>query len=79
MSDIENKVMGVETEKEKKKAAAANYFAGDALWEVSKKGCGTSLFTGAMVFEMLKPEYKARVKKGETDFTCEDFSFKLKK
>ncbi len=78
MSEIENKVLGKKEEVTAKSAVKPDYFAENYIWEVSKNGCGKSLFNGRMVYEMMDVSAKVKVKKGYKDITSGDFSFKLK-
>lgn len=62
MTEIENKILG-KTDK-RKLSAEQKYLTSAIVWKVSKSGCGSSLFNGLMVSEMLGSEAKKKALQG---------------
>lgn len=63
MSEIEDKILG-RTLKTKAAENLKKYFTSESVWTVTRKGCGTCLMNGKMVFEMLSSEGKRKASKG---------------
>ena len=76
---MEEKILGVEPKEEKKAKEVVKSFEPDVLWTVSKKGCGSCLMSGRMVYEMLDFDAKKQVLAGKKEVICGDITFKLKK
>lgn len=62
MTELENKILG--KAEEVKPAAQKQYLTSDFVWKVTKSGCGSSLYSGRMVAEMLSAEGKKKALKG---------------
>ena len=77
--DLENKILGLEEAPKEKPVVKANYLAEHCVWEVSKKECGKSIFTGVMVREMLDDNAKKIIMNGKKDLEYNGFRFKLVK
>lgn len=77
MSEIEDKILGIE----KKNSVAfvkKNVFETDAVWFVSKEGCGKNLINGVMAYEMLSPDGKRKALKGNKKISDHGFVFERK-
>lgn len=74
MSEIEDKVLG-RKKANKTDAKRPNYFLPETVWKVSKKGCGTTIVNGRMVYEMLSNEGKQKASKGIKRILDKDFEF----
>lgn len=71
MSDMEYKILG----KEKKNAAkikGQEAFKAQAVWKISRKGCGIMLTNGVMVAQMLSAEGKTKALNGALTITDAD-------
>lgn len=76
---MEEKILGIEPKEEKKAKEVVKSFEPDVLWTVSKKGCGSCLMSGRMVYEMLDFDAKKQVLAGKKEVKCGEMTFKLKK
>lgn len=77
MTELENKILG--TDDTAKSALQKQYLTSEVIWKVDKTGCGSSLYSGRMVAEMLSAESKKKALKGckkisENGFTFERLS-----
>lgn len=77
MTELENKILG--TDDTAKSALQKQYLTSEVIWKVAKIGCGSSLYSGRMVAEMLSAESKKKALKGckkisENGFTFERLS-----
>ena len=77
MTELENKILG--TDNTAKSALQKQYLTSEVIWKVAKTGCGSSLYSGRMVAEMLSAESKKKALKGckkisENGFTFERLS-----
>lgn len=62
MTELENKILG-KTEAAKP-LAPKQYLTSEVVWKVAKTGCGSSLYSGRMVAEMLSSDGKKKALKG---------------
>jgi hypothetical protein len=76
MSEIKDKVLGVKTKKARI-VPLANVLTADCVWKVTKQGCGTSVFDGLMVAQMLDRADKAKILSGQTHLTSGLYEFEL--
>ena len=76
---MEEKILGVEPVEETKAKEKTKAFDVNSVWTVSKKGCGTSLMSGRMVYEMLDYNSKKQIEAGKKELKLGDTTFKLKK
>lgn len=77
MTELENKILGIDDTA--KSALQKQYLTSEVIWKVAKTGCGSSLYSGRMVAEMLSAESKKKAMKGckkisENGFTFERLS-----
>lgn len=76
---MEEKILGIEPKAEKEFKEAVKSFEPTSSWTVSKKGCGSCMMSGRMVYEMLDFEAKKQIMSGKKEVKCGDMTFKLKK
>lgn len=76
---MEEKILGVTPEEKKDEKKVFDYLTAENIWQVSKKGCGSSMMNGRMVNEMLDFDTKKQVRAGKKEVKCGDITFKLKK
>ena len=77
MTELENIILG--TDDTAKSALQKQNLTSEVIWKVAKTGCGSSLYSGRMVAEMLSAESKKKALKGckkisENGFTFERLS-----
>ena len=77
MSKIEDKILGKEQTLSKGKLKK-DVFATDAVWVVSRQGCGSNLINGKMAYEMLSSIGKKKALKGNKKISDKDFIFEHK-
>lgn len=63
-TEMSKMILGREEEKKEEIKSNANWLADNVIWEVSKKGCGTSVFTGTMAAAAMSDEDKRRARNG---------------
>lgn len=57
-------ILGKEEEKKGEIKSNANWLADNVIWEVSKKGCGTSVFDGSMTAAVMTDDDKIKARNG---------------
>lgn len=77
--DLEKKILGEVEEKKAEPKTKANWLADNTIWEVTRKGCGKTIFNGLMVREMLDANTKTVVLDGKKEVEYNGFKFKLVK
>ena len=73
MTELENKILG-KTDAVKT-VAQKQYLTSEIFWKVAKTGCGSSLYSGRMVAEMLSAESKKKALKGCKKISENGFTF----
>ena len=73
MTELENKILG-KTETVKP-AMQKQFLTSEVVWKVAKTGCGSSLYSGRMVAEMLSSEGKKKAQKGGKKISENGFTF----
>lgn len=73
MTELENKILG--KAEASKPAAQKQFLTSDYVWKVAKTGCGSSLYSGRMVAEMLSSDGKKKALKGSKKISENGFTF----
>ncbi len=78
MSVLEDKILGKNKVSEKN-IKRKDYLSADTVWFVSRDDCGTSMFNGRMVQEMLSAKGKHKARCGQQKFSDGGFIFQRRK